>query len=154
VLTCDIELNDYRALVGRSLDVIERHMDQSVEHAAVEGEATAKAAGRYQDRTGRLRGGIVARFVKSSGREVVWELLSPMPYSAFVENPTRAHTIRARNGGYLAFRGAGGDMVFRREVQHPGTPGFPFMGPGYQQAERTLVRELEKLPVVLARVWQ
>lgn len=153
MLTCDVDLTEFRTLVGRTLDVIERHMDQSVEHAAIEGEAVAKSAGRYQDRTGRLRSGIVARFVKNSGREVVWELLSPAPYSAYVENPTRPHVIRARKARALRFQ-VGGRTVFAQQVQHPGTPGYPFMGPGYQQAERTLMRELEKLPAVLARVWQ
>lgn len=150
---CDVDLSEYRTLVGRSLDVIEKSLDQAAEHAAVEGAETARRVGAYQDRTGRLRAGIVAHFLSSSGRSVTWEILSPMGYSMFVENPTRPHEIRARNARSLAFRGRGGGMVYRQSVQHPGTRGYPFMGPGMQQAERTLVRELEKLPIALQRVW-
>lgn len=151
---CDVDLSDYRALVGRSLDVLERGVDRATEHAAVEGAEFARRVGQYQDRTGRLRSGIVAHFLSSSGRSVTWEILSPAPYSQYVENPTRPHEIRARNARALAFRGRGGQMVYRQSVQHPGTRGYPFMGPGYQQAERTLIRELEKLPIALQRVWQ
>jgi hypothetical protein len=152
MFTCDIDLSEYRTLVGRSLDTIEKQIDRAVEHAAIEGAEEARRVGRYQDRTGRLRSGIVAHFVSSSGRSVTWEILSPAPYSVYVENPTRPHIIRARNARALRFE-AGGQTLFRKQVQHPGTPGFPFMGPGYQQAERTLWRELERIPGALARVW-
>ncbi len=154
MLHCSLDLSEYRILVGRTLDVIEKSLDQAVEHAAVEGAEEARRVGQYQDRTGRLRGAIVAHFVRSSGRSVTWEILSPTNYSMFVENPTRPHEIRARNARSLAFRGRDGRMVFRQSVQHPGTRGYPFMGPGMQQAERTLWRELERLPRQLAAVWR
>ena len=44
-------------------------------------------------------------------------------------------------------------MVFAREVHHPGTPGFPFMGPGYHQAERTLDREMNVVLRSIERLW-
>lgn len=149
---CDVDLSEYRTLVGRSLDTIEKQIDRAVEFAAVEGAEEARRVGRYQDRTGKLRSSIVARFISSSGRSVNWEILSPAPYSVFVENPTKPHIIRARNARALRFE-IGGRVVFAKQVRHPGTPGFAFMGPGYQQAERTLWRELEKIPGALARVW-
>lgn len=154
MLTCSVDLSEYRTLVGRSLDVVEQSLDRAVEYAAIEGAEYARAVGQYQDRTGRLRSGITAHFISSSGRSVTWEILSPMGYSTFVENPTRPHEIRARNARSLAFKGRDGRMVYRQSVQHPGTRGYPFMGPGYQQAERTLWRELERLPIALQRVWQ
>ncbi len=154
MLSCSLDLSEYRTLVGRSLDVIEKSIDRAVEYAAVEGAEEARRVGQYQDRTGRLRAGITAYFVRSSGRSVTWEILSPMGYSKFVESPTRPHEIRARNARSLAFKGRDGRMIYRQSVQHPGTHGYPFMGPGMQQAERTLVRELEKLPRQLAAVWQ
>lgn len=153
MLSCDIDLSEYRTLVGRSIDVVERSLDRAVEFAAVEGAEYARAVGQYQDRTGRLRSGITAHFISSSGRSVTWEILSPMGYSVFVENPTRPHPITATNGPYLHFKGRRG-WVRKESVNHPGTRGYPFMGPGMQQAERTLVRELEKLPIALQRVWQ
>lgn len=153
MLSCDVEINDFQILLGRSLDTLEHGTERAVEFAAVEGAEEARHAGRYQDRTGQLRAGIVAHFIKSDGRSVIWEILSPAKYSVFVENPTKAHIIRAKDGGFLAFPGSGGEMVFAREVHHPGTPGFPFMGPGYQQAERTLYREFDIVLRNIERLW-
>ena len=152
MFACDIDFSEYRTLVGRSLDTIERAMDRAVEYAAQEGAEYARRVGQYQDRTGRLRSGIVAQFINNSGRSVTWEILSPAPYSVFVENPTRPHVIRPRRAKALRFE-VGGQVVFAAKVMHPGTKGYPFLGPGYQQAERTLWRELEKLPIALQRVW-
>ena len=153
MLTCEAEFGDYRQLVGRTLDTLEHGTEYAVESAAVEGAAAAKSAGSYQDRTGRLRAGITARFISSNGRSVTWEILSPAKYSVFVENPTKAHLIRARDGGFLAFPGSGVETVFAREVHHPGTRGYPFMGPGFQQAERTLYREMDVTMRRLERLW-
>lgn len=150
---CDIDLSEYRTLVARSQDVIEAGLERAAEHAAVEGAEEARRVGQYQDRTGRLRSGIVAHFLSSSGRSVTWEILSPAPYSQYVEAGTRPHIIRARNARALRFQ-VGGRTVFAKQVSHPGTRPYPFAGPGMQQAERTLIRELEKLPIALQRVWQ
>lgn len=152
MLTCNIDLSEFRSLVGRTLDVLERDMGRAVELAALEGAEEARRVGRYQDRSGRLRAGIIARFVSNSGRSVTWEILSPASYSKFIESGTRPHVIRARGDGYLAFQ-VGGRTVFARQVNHPGTHAYPFAGPGMQQAERTLVRELEQLPAELGQVW-
>lgn len=151
MFSCDVDFSEYRTLVGRSWDTIERAMDRAVEFAAQEGAEHARRVGQYQDRTGRLRSGIVAQFV-SGGRSVTWEILSPAPYSVYVENPTRPHVIRPRRARALRFE-VGGQVVFAGKVNHPGTRGYPFMGPGYQHAERVMWRELEKLPIALQRVW-
>lgn len=152
MLSCDIDLSEYRTLVGRSLDVVEKAIDRACEFAAVEGAEEARRVGQYQDRTGALRSGIVARFLSNTGRSVTWEILSPAPYSMYVEAGTSPHIIRARNARALRFQ-VGGRTVFAKQVSHPGTRPYPFAGPGMQQAERTLIRELEKVPIALQRVW-
>lgn len=48
------------------------------------------------------------------------------PYSAFVHEGTRPHVIAAKDGGLLAFEGAGG-TVFAKKVNHPGTQPNPFL---------------------------
>ena len=181
MLTCEVDLGDFHALVQKTRETITREMDRAVEHAAVEGEIAAKASGNFRDRTGRLRANIVAYFLKNDGKSVTWELLSPEPYSRYVEGGTRAHRIypkaahgligpvrdgqtrRATGKGpheHIVGRGialrfqVGGVTVFAPYVDHPGTQPHVFMGLGYQQAERTLVRELEKLPAAVARIWQ
>ena len=46
-----------------------------------------------------------------------------------VEFGTRAHSIRTGEGGYLA----SGEIVFGKEVQHPGTPAQPFLRPAIDE---------------------
>lgn len=180
MLHCEVDLSEYRTLVGRSLDVIETSLEQAVEYAAVEGAEEARR-GTFHDRTGRLRSEITAYFLRSGGRSVTWELLSPVPYSRYVEEGTQPHRIypkaaygtmgplrrgqswRATGKGpheHIVGRGialrfmVGGVTVFAAYVDHPGTPAFGYMGAAYLQAERTLIRELEKLPRQLSRIWQ
>lgn len=179
MLHCDIDLSDYRTLVDRSLQVVERTLDRAVEDAAVEGELEAKR-GTFKDRTGRLRSDITAYFLRNDGRSVTWEILSKAPYSRYVEEGTAPHRIypkaaygtmgplrrgqswRATGKGpheHIVGRGRalrfmiGGRTIFAAYVDHRGSPAFGYMGSAYHQAERTLVRELEKLPRALQRLW-
>ena len=46
---------------------------------------------------------------------------SKLPYAAFHQGGTRPYTIEAK-GGALAFTVAGGAMIFRKKVHHPGLP--------------------------------
>lgn len=123
MLTCSIDLTEFRTLVGRTLDVVEHGIANATHVAADEGAAEAKRVGPFTDRTRNLRTRIVARLVRSSGRSVTWEILSPMYYSKFVDGGTR----RARP--------------------------YPFMGPAFIKAERVLWREVEKIPGAVASVW-
>lgn len=51
----------------------------------------------------------------------------PVSYAQFVHEGTRAHVIRARRKKALRFTGRGGVVVFRRQVNHPGTRARPFL---------------------------
>lgn len=46
---------------------------------------------------------------------------SDQPYAEFVVKGTRPHTIVPRRARVLAFEGSGGETVFTKRVQHPGT---------------------------------
>lgn len=55
-------------------------------------------------------------------------------HAPWVELGTKPHKIRARNAKALAFQGSGG-MVFRREVDHPGTKGARMFGDAMDASE-------------------
>lgn len=179
MFSCSLDLSDYREAVGRTVETISKALDQAVEHAAVEGAEEARH-GKFKDKSGRLRSEITAYFLRSGQRSVTWEILSPMPYSRYIEEGTRPHRIypkaaygtmgplrrgqswRATGAGpheHIVGRGqalrfmVGGVTIFAAYVDHPGTPAFGYMGAAYLQAERTLWRELEKLPRQLSRIW-
>lgn len=50
---------------------------------------------------------------------------SDAPYVHFVIDGTQPHTITPKNGEWLVFN-VGGDWVFARSVEHPGTAPNPF----------------------------
>jgi len=49
------------------------------------------------------------------------------PYAKFVVEGTRPHKIFPVRANVLAFKAAGGDLVFTRVVRHPGTKPNPFL---------------------------
>jgi hypothetical protein len=141
MFTGTVDLADFDRQVERTLDTIVTTLGDAIRIAAHEGAAEAKAVGQFKDRTRRLRGSIVAKFVSSNALGVQWQILSPAKYSKFVESPTKPHQIVARNAPMLVFQ-LDGRKVVTRSVNHPGTHGTPFMGPAMQKAERVLHREL------------
>lgn len=76
--------------------------------------------------TGRLRASIRAdppRIFSLRGSVTVG---SDVEYAAMVNDGTRPHVIRPRNARVLRFR-VGGQVVFARVVNHPGTRARPFL---------------------------
>jgi len=57
----------------------------------------------------------------------------------FFEYGTAPHEIRATNADYLAFPGENGETVFRKSVQHPGTPALRYM----EKSKQRMMREME-----------
>lgn len=100
--------------------------------------------------TGRLRGSVASDVQKRGD----WEgrvFTQQVPYAVPVEEGTQPHEIHARNGKALRFR-AGGRVLFRRKVQHPGTKGAHMFRDGAAASEarigecfaRALVRVAQK----------
>lgn len=77
-------------------------------------------------RTGRLRGSIRAdppRIFSLRGSLTVG---SDLEYAAAVNDGSRPHKIRARRAKVLRFQ-VGGQVVFAKVVNHPGTKGVHFL---------------------------
>jgi len=63
-------------------------------------------------------------------------LYSDAEHSADNEYGTLPHVIEAKPGGVLHFKGSGGEDVFVKRVNHPGTQAQPFMRPALTAAQR------------------
>ncbi len=175
-----LDISEFRSCVAETKQAIELAKRKAVASAAIEGAQHAKSTGAFKDRTTNLRTGITARFLSSGGDGVLWELLSAMPYSRYVEEGTRPHEIwpkaahglkgplrngqtrRATGKGpheHIVGRGialrwvSGGVTHFARMVHHPGTRAMPFMGPAFLKAQAVLEREFELLFGVVAKIW-
>lgn len=68
-------------------------------------------------RTGRMRG---QTSVRAEGRTIAAQV--DTDYAHIVAYGAGPHTITARPGGMLAFPNQAGETIYRRSVNHPGTP--------------------------------
>lgn len=77
--------------------------------------------------------------VRSAGRGSVFaaEAVAPAKGGEFVEEGTSAHIIVPRGGGVLVFE-SGGQTVFARHVNHPGTQAKPWFRPTVERWQRVL----------------
>lgn len=180
MLGAELDLSDFHSAVRDTKRALDVGRLKAVSLAAIEATQHARAVAPFKDRTGQLRSGIVARFISSNSTSVVWELLSPMPYSRYVEEGTRPHDIwpkapyglkgPLRNGQTrratgrgphehivgrgIALRWVDGEGThFARMVHHPGSPPMPFMGRAYLKAQAVLEREFELLFGLVAKLW-
>lgn len=87
-------------------------------------QTAARAFVRKRTRT--LEKSIVKRADIDARGPVVY-VLTDVAYARWENDGTPPHLIRARNRKVLRFPGAGGQLVFVREVHHPGTTGSRFL---------------------------
>lgn len=178
--TCDIDLTEFDRCVGETKRELEQGLHHAVRTAADEAVRQGKR-GRFKDKTGELRRNIHAEKLLESARGARWKVVSPEPYSIFVEDGTKEHDIwpkavhelngpvrngqsrRASGDGpheHVVGRGqflrwkTGGRTFFARMVHHPGSPAFGYMGAAALKAERVLYRDLELLRERMGTVWK
>lgn len=122
---------------------VRRGMRIGVEKGVNEGAAEARTHHRFRNRTGRLEGSILGRLLGSTDNEQRGEMVAAAKYASFVEEGTRPHKIRGRNGGMLVFQWQG-RTIRVRSVNHPGQKApLPFMSMAYLKCERVALREIE-----------
>lgn len=69
------------------------------------------------------------------------------PLHEFLENGTDPHIIEAKgkiNGGsdYLQWKDFGGQFIYRKKVDHPGTDGYKILARGWEQNMEQLQRRI------------
>jgi hypothetical protein len=119
----------------------------SLAEAMSDAERSGKLAieAKTQTRTGRLLREVDRyRIPQGLQGHLVWRA----PYAGYIDEGTKPHLIRARNAQTLAFR-AGGQTIFRRAVNHPGTQPRPFkalaMASGQMSLRDGLTRRVNDL---------
>lgn len=120
----DVKFDDLR----RSLERLSQSgLDDAASHGLAAGlKAAEEAALAVIDmttvrRTGALRDGTLA-YQRSSRQGIFF---SSAKHAIFVNDGTRPHVIEARRAKMLRFE-IGGQTIFRRRVNHPGTKPRPF----------------------------
>lgn len=87
-------------------------------------------SGRMRDRT----------TVRAEGRTITATV--DTEYAHIVAYGASAHVIEARPGGALRFPNQAGEIIYRRSVNHPGTPPNPWW-----------TNAIDRLPQTGQRVW-
>ncbi|HEY3495279.1 MAG TPA: hypothetical protein VGK73_11360 [Polyangiaceae bacterium] len=130
---------------------VDKSLDEAGDHAAHHVKTHSKFKRRSAARS--VKDSTRHRVVKTKGGKVVRITNSKKrggyDVSAGLESGTRPHTIRAK-GKVLRFR-AGGRLMFRRSVQHPGTPAYRFLFNATNAANRFMGGRLSSRLSRLAR---
>ena len=94
---------------------------------------------RSSYKTGALHRSINTVYEKQGTQAIIQATAN---HASFVENGTRAHTIKPKNAKVLAFN-SGNKMVFTKNVKHPGTKAKPFMEPAFNRNIPVYIKRLE-----------
>src|SRR5574343_934035 len=126
MLDFKIDISELRRKVQLSEQAINRDLSRAVKVGAKTGLTKAKQ-GTFQDQTGFLRSSIYESEIGWTSQGYWRQIVSPAPYSVYVEYPTKAHPIDPVKGKWLHWERPQGDHHFARHVEHPGTRGYFFM---------------------------
>jgi HK97 gp10 family phage protein len=111
---------------GLEFDEVAETLDKEVRLMLV--ERLAEVAYREAFYSAPWKTGKLARsIIKEIDEEGEASIKALAPYAIHIIKGTAPHEIRSVNANVLAFKAAGGDMVFTRLVRHPGTRPNPFM---------------------------
>jgi hypothetical protein len=179
MLTCTVDLRNFERRLERTKIELAYGMKDSTLRAAQTGAKYARAIHPHKRRTGKLTSdaNLYGYLLRSTHDGAAAEIVNTTPYARFVEYPTRPHMIRPKAGhGFVGplKRGQsrrastdigthrvalrfmiGGRVIFRRQVRHPGTPGFPFMRPAGHRAFRLCAQYLrDSIKSTSDRLWR
>lgn len=122
-------------------EMVRKQMANEVILAAFAIEKDARASVAVN--TDSLRKSIVAFFANSLNAGVK----ATAPHASFVEYGTRRHQIRGLPLLSWKDNELGGQRLFARLVQHPGTVARPFLGPAFLRGATRLQARLEQILV-------
>jgi len=112
---------------GEIMSALERTVRLASTYAKVPDGTTYEGwSGKFTSRTGELRSSIKTFVVGGITMGYVGSVVAYARHAAMVEYGTKPHVIAARRKKFLRFE-VGGNVLFRRAVNHPGTFPRPFM---------------------------
>ncbi len=104
----------------------------------------------FTPRTGELQRKTDFKVINRGGKRLIVSLRNKAGHAAAIDRGAKPHKITARRRKTLAFR-SGGQMVFRRSVNHPGNRPFKFLYRATTAAGRVFEQEMAHRMVDLAR---
>jgi len=133
-----VDVTDFDRDLTKRLRRFERLTSQALAATAEEAIVGARRTTLFRDITGKLRSAMLA----VPKNFFLVQLQANTRYASYVHDGTKAHTIEAKNGGFLRFQ-VGGRWVAVRKVQHPGTTARPFLKDAADNAMADLQHRIE-----------
>lgn len=120
---------------------------------AVEGATVqiANGAQHHLDRNGSIVSGDLIRSIDYEVKGSKGVVFTPIEYGKYVEYGTRPHKIRPRNAKVLRWIDKLGNVIFAREVNHPGGKAYPYMRPAAADVIRDFPKILRQVRASLER---
>jgi HK97 gp10 family phage protein len=125
----DIQINGLNELVAAFIKAkaeFPKQFRNAMTNSVVKIRTTAQSL--VPVKTGMLKKSIT---MDISGTPPIGKVMVGQPYGKYVEYGTAPHTIVPVRAKALRFA-VGGDIVFAKKVNHPGTKGKPFMEPALE----------------------
>jgi hypothetical protein len=97
---------------------------------------------QFKPQTGKLQKATKVRVIRTRGGKLL-KITNRKPYASAIDKGANPHTITAKGGGMLRFKGKNGNWVQKRSVQHPGNKPYKFMYRAHRSAGRVLLRKLK-----------
>lgn len=120
-----INLAKVRTAHQKFLKAHQQMVQQELDAAGKIGADHPRQHATFKHRTHKLEKSTRYKVVRTRGGHVV-RLLNGRRYAPFIEFGTRPHVIQARRARALRFV-AGGQVLFRKSVNHPGTRPYKFL---------------------------
>lgn len=119
---------------------LDDELPSAMDDIALHIEREAKKRAPVDDGPLRASIGSVVEAIADGYRAVIG---TNMEYAADVEFGTSPHVITAKGDGYLRFT-IDGEVIFRKSVDHPGTPAQPYLGPALRTSEAFITQRLRE----------
>jgi hypothetical protein len=156
LIKADVDISRLRAAIAKAKDETVKKVRLALEGGLQEVQLKAKDNHIFKNHTGNLEKSVQVVISKDRLVGKVHLDTAYAPYAAPVHEGSKRHKINAKAGGYLhfvaskkinvlsgnGFKNVSSD-VFRKQVDHPGYKGDPFLYRAFRQMRSTIMDKIE-----------
>lgn len=141
MLEVDLDMRSLLAGLTRFLSDLSAGSQKATRQTAEQARERIASGAYWTNRTGKVG----KSFVVSQDPEGLGAVLrSGNKVARFLEAGTKPHVITAKRRDALRFVAAGGGVVFRRTVKHPGTKPLNYIAAEAERSEPALLSAVER----------
>ena len=135
---------DLLELVDKVVELEDKHNKQLEQVVKKAGEDVRDIAKDNISKNQSYLTGALSNSITSKHNALKATVTVGKDYGVFVEEGTRAHIIKPKNKSFLRFY-IGGNPVFAKKVNHPGTKAKPFLEPALKEVEESFISNIKEV---------